>query len=107
MRTPRSQPSSLCEEVAPCYFAFCEIAVTARRAVSPAASEAPSEPKDRADRCTTSLSFQIAQSNRPGSVADGVTRREWGLGVKMIMGIIWARAHVFPNDAAASVHPRD
>jgi hypothetical protein len=67
---------STLEGVAPCYLAFCHVAVTARRAVSPAASEAPSDPKDRTDRCTSSLPFQIAQSNRPGSLVDGVTRRE-------------------------------
>lgn len=95
------------ERVAPSYLAFCQTAVTARRAVSPAASEAPSDPKDRTDRCTTSLSFQIVQSKRPGSVADGVTRREWGLGVKMIMGIIWERAQVFLSHAATGLHLGD
>ena len=55
------------------YRASCQRAVISRRAASPFASEAPSEPNDRTDRRTITSSRVIAQSNRPGSFGDGLT----------------------------------
>jgi hypothetical protein len=63
------------------YRALCQRDVISRNAASPLASEAPSEPKERTDWLTTTLSRVIDQSNRPGSLVDGVTRSLWGFGL--------------------------
>lgn len=60
--------------------------------MSPFASEAPSEPKERTDWRTTTPSQVIDQSNRPGSFLDGVIRSWWGFGLKVIMLSMWGHA---------------
>jgi len=72
---------------APTYRALCHRDVISRKAVSPFASEAPSEPKERTDWRTTTPSQVIDQSNRPGSFEDGVTCNLWGLGLKVIISV--------------------
>ena len=65
--------------------------MTSRKAASPSASDAPSEPKDRTDWRTRTPSRVIDQSNRPGSFAEGVTRSLWGFGVKVIIYGMWGQ----------------
>lgn len=50
------------------YLVFRHSKVISRSTVSPSAAEAPSDPKDRTDLRTSTPSFRITQSNRPGSV---------------------------------------
>lgn len=87
------------------YRAFCQSDVSSRNAASPFASEAPSDPKDRADWRTTTASRVIDQSNRPGSFAEGVTRSVWGFGLKVIMNSMWGQTEP-PVRGRETIRPR-